>query len=154
MKIAFKVRNYVFYAKFNETPAAQEIIKCLPSEKDVEKTKERVCFHFDDIQDPMEGNIPDIREGEIVYYPQNKCLCIFLGSESEGEGKEFDLKNKGIVVGNLLTSLAELKHMELTGKVEISSVKDREYYGDRILSQKEIDELVKELLEKKRQITS
>lgn len=112
-----------------------------------------MCFRFD-IEVPLEDNTLDINHGEVVYYPQNKCLCIFLGSETEGNQDIFDLKKNGIVVGNLLTSLAELKHMELVEKVNISLVKDSEYYGDRILSQAEIDGLVKELLEKKSETAS
>jgi hypothetical protein len=148
MKVAFKSKTYSFYAEFNDTLAAKEIIKHLPLELNVEKVKNKIYFYLG-LELPRDVPSSEIKIGDVIFLPQDRILCVYLELGDLNEAEKYGLIKSGIVVGRVLAPLNELKSIQLEEKINVSYVEEKKQYDDRILSQEEIDELVKELLAKK-----
>lgn len=59
-------------------PAAKAISKALPIESEAQIWGDEIYFDTG-IEAPADGATTDVSVGDIAYWPQGQCLCIFFG---------------------------------------------------------------------------
>ena len=156
MKIVFKTKNFGFYAELNNTPAAKEISKRLPINAIVYRWGDEIYVDTG-IDASPEGATLNINVGDVAYWPEGKCLCVFFGPTVISTGEKPVPASPVVVIGKTLASPEELRRVEENEKINISVVQSTSatssYPSDeRKLTQAEIDVLVKQLLESKKKV--
>lgn len=151
MRLLFKAEDFCFYTSCDDTPVAQALLKHLPLVSNL-LVKNRYLFLPLSIQLPEEEPIGDMHPGTLFYRHSDSSLVIYLGEVDKSDECSQDKEMVGVVLGKLLTSIDELRNSAKETQVLISSISEAEYYGDRKLTQSEIDVLVSELLDKKKKI--
>ena len=145
MKLIFKTNTYGFYIEITNSLIAKRIKDCLPLDSKVIKHNDVICFNIYNLDVALEDSSLCPTEGDVIWDYNNNTLCICLGVYSNR-----DIVLKGIKAGRALASPNEMNQLNNNEKVSISFLEDKKSSSDsRILSQNEIDNLVKELLSSK-----
>jgi hypothetical protein len=158
MKIVFKTKNFGFYAELNDFAAAKEIFKRLPINAFVYRWGDEIYVDTGIEASPV-GATLDLHVGDVAYWPEGKCLCVFFGPTIISTGAKPVPASPVVVIGKTLASPEELRRVEENEKITISAVQaaspTSSYPSDeRKLTQSEIDVLVKQLLEAKKKTGS
>lgn len=78
-KIHIQFENFSLPARLNDTPTAQEVLKQLPIESQVNTWGDEIYFKIP-VNMPQEADAREIVEvGELGYWPVGKAFCIFFG---------------------------------------------------------------------------
>jgi hypothetical protein len=78
-KIHIQFENFSLQARLNDTPTAQEVLKQLPIESQVNTWGDEIYFKIP-VNMPQEADAREIVEvGELGYWPVGKAFCIFFG---------------------------------------------------------------------------
>jgi hypothetical protein len=78
-KIHIQFENFSLPARLNDTPTAQEVLKQLPIESQVNTWGDEIYFEIP-VNMPQEADAREIVEvGELGYWPVGKAFCIFFG---------------------------------------------------------------------------
>lgn len=77
-KVIFKIEDGDFEAEFLENDTAKKILENLPIESKVKTWGDEIYFDTG-IDAPSTGATLDVNVGDIAYWPEGKCLCIFFG---------------------------------------------------------------------------
>lgn len=64
--------------KFFSNPTAVKIVRSLPFQSKVQKWGEEIYFETG-IEAPFINLTTEVNVGDIAYWPEGKCLCIFFG---------------------------------------------------------------------------
>ncbi|MCX7927086.1 MAG: cyclophilin-like fold protein [Candidatus Omnitrophica bacterium] len=156
MLIVCKTRNYGFYIRFNHSATSQEIIQHLPIHSFVQKWADEIYFDIK-IDAPSESATMDVSIGDVAYWPQGRCLCIFYGRTEASKTDKPVPASPVVIVGRTLASVEELRSIRpgepisvfvLTKQRSFSCAKEP-FLDSRKLTQAEIDVLVKKLLAEK-----
>ncbi|MFH1767621.1 MAG: cyclophilin-like fold protein [Candidatus Omnitrophota bacterium] len=78
MRVKFKSGEEVFYAEFNDTPTAKEIIARLPIESVVSRWGDEIYFDIG-FKASAAGASMEVSAGDVAYWSQGKSLCVFFG---------------------------------------------------------------------------
>lgn len=78
MKIIFKTQKITFEGTLNNTQTAQSIYEKLPFEARVNTWGEEIYFEIPVSLKP-ENSTLDVKRGDIAYWPDGSCLCVFFG---------------------------------------------------------------------------
>jgi hypothetical protein len=156
MLIVFKAKNIGFYVKFNDSPAAVEISHRLPVEGVVSKWGDEIYFETN-ISAPADGQTMELQVGDVAYWPQGKCICVFFGRTEASTTDKPVPASPVVVIGHTMATPGELREISageiirvfVMGKTQNYSRDSNLYEDSRKLSQQEIDILVKQLLEEK-----
>ncbi|MDD5347957.1 MAG: cyclophilin-like fold protein [Candidatus Omnitrophica bacterium] len=158
MLIVFKTRNFGFYVRFNHSACAQDIVNQLPIHGFVQKWGDEI--YFDTRTDAStEGKTMDVNVGDVAYWPEGRCLCVFYGRTEASKNDKPVPASPVVLVGRTMASPEELRHIRpgepisafvMTQAKSFSTAKDP-YTDSRKLTQAEIDKLVRQLLEEKRE---
>jgi hypothetical protein len=150
MVIIFKTRNLGFQVDFNESPAAQELIRRLPINGKVRRWDNALSFktHATVSSEPRTA---DIKIGVVAYWPEENSVCVFFGRSFGAPGKNPLPAESFVVIGSTLAAPEELRTIEEGEQISMFVVSKKEtrvspYQDERKLSQAEIDQLVKRLL--------
>lgn len=154
MKVVFKTNNFGFYATLNDSAAAKEIFKRLPLDALVYRWGDEIYVDTG-IEASSTGATLDLQVGDVAYWPEGKCLCVFFGPTVISTGKKPVPAGPVVIIGNTLASPEELRRVEENEKINISAVREVSVYSsypadEKKLTQPEIDMLVKQLLEAKK----
>ena len=156
MLIVFKTDNYGFHVKFNENFAAQEMVRRLPLSGVVSKWGDEIYFETD-ASIPLDGQTMDVNLGDVAYWPQGKCVCVFYGRTPASTTDKPVPASPVVVIGHTMADNEELREIKAGERIQVfvmgialGDLKDETVYDDsRKLSQQEIDILVKRLLAEK-----
>jgi len=152
MKIEFQGKNLVFQADLIENPAAQEIGKHLPLKMSARTWGDEIYMETG-IVAPSDGATLDVYAGDIAYWPEGKCLCVFFGPTVLSTDAKPVPASPVVIIGKtyaLSNELRQIRDNDEITVVKASSGPDVSAQSERKLSQSEIDELVKRLLEEKK----
>jgi hypothetical protein len=154
MKIVFKTKSFGFFAEMNDSPTAKEILKKLPINTFVYRWGDEIYVDTG-IEAPSTGATLDLRIGDVAYWPEGKCLCVFFGPTIISTTEKPVPASPVVVIGRTMASPEELRRVEENEKINISAAQAESpassYPADeRKLTQSEIDVLVKQLLEAKK----
>lgn len=157
MLIVFKAKNMGFYVKFNDSPAAQEILLRLPLEGIGRRWGDEIYFETN-ISVPSDGQTLEVKVGDVAYWPEGKSLCVFFGPTPASQADKPVPASPVIIIGSTMATPGELREIKVDEPIRVFVMgKGQNYaqggnpYDDyRKLSQQEIDILVRQLLEEKR----
>jgi len=156
MEIVFKTSQYGFHAELNDTAQAKEIIKNIPFESTIQRCDGEIYFEAN-IFTISTGATLDVNLGDVAYWPQGRCLCIFFGPTQASTTEKPVPQDPVAIVGKTYASQDELKQIQPGEKIKVEAVRpkeDKQKQDTRILSQSEIDNIVQELLIQKRSSNS
>jgi hypothetical protein len=156
MLIVFKAKNMGFYVKFNDSPAAQEVLRHLPLDGIVRRWGDEIYFETN-ISVPADGQTLEVKVGDVAYWPEGKCLCVFFGPTQASQADKPVPASPVVIIGNTMATPGELREIKVDEPIRVFVMgKGQDYaqsgnpYDDyRKLSQQEIDILVRQLLEEK-----
>ncbi|MCX7926719.1 MAG: cyclophilin-like fold protein [Candidatus Omnitrophica bacterium] len=165
----FQTKTVTFYADLNNTLTAQRVYSRLPYDSTVSRWGGEISLSFPGIEPTGEFETRQVDIGDIGFSVEQQCLCVFCGpTPASIIGKPVS-KVPVVIIGKTNASSEQLYSISADEPIHIiqfeapisdtnshSCVTFRDPYGERKLSQAEIDELVtrllKEIEEKKRQI--
>ncbi len=78
MKITIEAGALKFQAEFNDTKTAKEIYDKLPIESSANTWGDEIYFDTG-LRLEKENLTLDVKVGDITYWPEGGCLCIFFG---------------------------------------------------------------------------
>lgn len=157
MQVSFQTPTYRFLVEFNQTLAAREITKNLPLDSKVEVWGDEI-YCKSGIMAPGIPMTLDVGVGDVAYWPEEKCICVFFGRTPRSTADKPVPAGPVVIIGKTLTDIEELRQIKAGDAIKIvpmetkppvpETVKD--YSPDRKLTQEEIDVLVRQLLAEKK----
>jgi len=118
MKTIFKTESVTFSVDFNEAQAAKEIIQQLPLESTVSTWGQEIYFDIGFKASASDATM-EIDAGDVAYWPQGKCLCVFFGPTPVS----IDLKpvpaSPVVIIGKVSENYSDLKNIKLGEKISV-----------------------------------
>jgi len=145
-KLLFKANNYNFYAQINGTIMSKDLVKRLPAKSKVQHHEGKIYFYLNDQVACKLINVKDSKPGDLIYDMQNRTLCILFDDKAGSDPELKDPGSAAIVIGHVLSSIDEVAQIELGEDVEILLEDAPVQYDTKILSQAEVDAVLKGLL--------
>lgn len=129
-KIKIKTEKVEMEAELNETKTAKLIWENLPIESKVNTWGEEIYFPIPIVApfkvnlqgEPLENGVEVVKEGDIAYWPEGHCFCIFFGKTPISTDKEIRPASAVNLVGKLLGNPKEWKKVKPGEKITIERV--------------------------------
>lgn len=118
MRVNFKTESLVFPVEFNESQTAREIGNNLPLESTVSTWGDEIYFDIG-FKASAQGASMEVSVGDVGYWPQGKCLCVFFGPTPASTSKDPIPASPVVIVGRTNTSKEELKKIKLGEKISV-----------------------------------
>ncbi len=153
MKIVCKTEELCFQVELNSSLAAQEILSRLPIESIVSRWGDEIYFETN-ISAPADGQAMDVKIGDVAYWPEGKCFCVFFGRTEASTTDKPMPASPVVIIGYTMANPSELREIKAGSAIQVfrdnaasgSFVQGQVYDDSRKLTQQEIDMLVKQLL--------
>ena len=116
MKIKFQTENQTFYGEFNNTQTAKEITRHLPIESTISLWGDEIYFDLG-FKASAHNATMDVDIGDIAYWSQGKCLCVFFGPTPVSQNKKPVPASPVVIIGKTNTAAQELKKIDLGEKI-------------------------------------
>lgn len=153
MQISFHTQNCSFMADLGVSLTAQEIIKHLPLSGQVARWGDEIFFETGILASDFNSTL-QVNAGDVAYWPEGKCLCIFFGRTPASQTEKPVPAGPVVVIGRTMASADELRSIQAGQTIRVSAVAAKPAAqaapaaanSDRKLSQAEIDALVQKLL--------
>jgi len=121
MKIVFQADSGSFEAELNDSPAAKVIAGKLPLLSEVNTWGDEIYFGIG-ISCPRDGQTLEVRVGDIGYWPEGKCLCIFFGPTPASTGADPVPASPVVIVGKTSAPLNLLRSIRDGEKITVSKI--------------------------------
>ncbi|MBM3253824.1 MAG: hypothetical protein FJZ16_06210 [Candidatus Omnitrophica bacterium] len=122
MKVNFRINDIKFEGEFNDTRTAKEIYANLPLNSIANTWGDEIYFDIG-LKLSKENPTLDVKIGDIAYWPQGSCMCIFFGPTPVSTNKNPKPASEVTIIGKTNTDIKLLR-----------SVKD----GDEIIVEKKL----------------
>jgi hypothetical protein len=120
MKITFKTESVSFDAELNDSPAAKVIAEKLPLSSKVQTWGDEIYFDIGLIC-PRDGETMTVKVGDVGYWPEGKCLCVFFGPTPMSSGADPVPASAVVIVGRTDASMDLLKRIRNGEGIAVSS---------------------------------
>ncbi len=155
MNVSLQTPNYCFEARFNLSLAAKAIVDALPYDANICVEKHGLYFETD-IKSPSGQATDLVNVGDIVYSVNTGRICIYFSP------LKLDPDNPVIPIGRTQIDVVAIGRMKIGDPIHIMSIIQDEnsqkpqspktnFPKNRKLNQTEIDDLVQQLLNKKKE---
>lgn len=118
MKVIFKVSNAAIEAELNDSKNAAKIYNGLPIEAKANSIEGEIYFEIP-VKCQPEDDTLDVEIGDIAYWPEGACLCIFSGKTSASTGTKPMPAFKVNVIGKISGDPAILKSVRSGDKIKV-----------------------------------
>jgi len=118
MKVTFKTESFSFEVDFNDSLTASEIVKNLPIESTISTWGDEIYFDIG-FKASADGATMDLGIGDVAYWPQGKCLCVFFGPTPASTSPAPVPASPVVIVGKTSASKEDLKTIPLGEKIEV-----------------------------------
>lgn len=118
MKVLFKTETFSFNAELNTSPAAIKIKNSLPLESEVSIWGDEIYFNIGIIA-PEDGKTMDIEIGDVGYWPNGKCLCIFFGPTPASKNERPVPASHVVVIGKTNASQEKLRKIKNGERIRV-----------------------------------
>jgi len=118
-KILIKTKEVEMEAELNETKTAKLIWENLPIESKINTWGEEIYFAIP-VKLPAENAVNTVSIGDIAYWPEGHCFCIFFGKTPISTDKEIRPASAVNLIGKLLADPKEFKKVKPGEKITIS----------------------------------
>ncbi|MCF7908503.1 MAG: hypothetical protein K9L86_06510 [Candidatus Omnitrophica bacterium] len=119
MQVNFKTEEISFIVDFNNSRTAQEIIQKLPIESVVSTWGDEIYFDIG-FKASAEDATMELKVGDVAYWPQGKCLCVFFGPTPASSGLAPVPASPVVLVGKTKVLPLELKSIQLGERITVT----------------------------------
>lgn len=111
MNVSFRVAGATFAACLNGGPITTAIAQQLPIASSAQRWGDEIYF---DVPVSMANTAPtvNVRVGDIAYWPEGPCLCIFFGKTPASTGNAPRPASEVTVIGSTSTPVALLRSVK------------------------------------------
>lgn len=121
-KILIEFENFSFQARLNDSPTAQELLKQLPIESQVNTWGEEIYFEIP-VDMPQEPDAQEILSvGDLGYWPVGHAFCIFFGPTPVSTDERPQAYSPVNILGKILDNCEELKSIQNQATVRLERV--------------------------------
>ncbi|MDD3295741.1 MAG: cyclophilin-like fold protein [Candidatus Omnitrophica bacterium] len=121
MKVLFKTESFSFEVALNDSLTAREIFDSLPIKSVVSTWGDEIYFDIG-FKASAQGSTMEVIYGDVAYWPQGKCLCIFFGPTPASTGPVPVPASPVVIVGKTTASSQELRKIKLGEKISIEKI--------------------------------
>ena len=118
MDVLFRFEKFEVRAKFNDSSAAATIYHSLPLASSVNRWGDEIYFEIP-VKLPLENGTLDVKIGDIAYWPEGACLCLFFGKTPSSKGPQPQPASEVIIVGSFSAAPQELRRVGSGTKVSV-----------------------------------
>ena len=111
MKIKIFVNEIEAIANLAETETSRQIYKMLPTDGAANKSGDEIYFVIPLKLEPEKNATDVLEKGDIAYWPEGCCLCIFFGSTPNPAKTGLKSSPKVNVFGRLNGDLSEFNNV-------------------------------------------
>jgi uncharacterized protein len=110
MKIKIFVNEHEIDARLEDTESAKSIYDSLPFDGAVNRWGDEIYFVIP-VKTDLEKDASDVVEnGDIAYWPEGSCFCIFFGKTPDSTESEIKAASKVNVIGKITGDYSYLKY--------------------------------------------
>ncbi len=120
MKVCCKTESLTFSVDFNSSLTAEEIFKNLPISSSVSTWGDEIYFDIG-FKASAQGATMEVAVGDVAYWPQGKCLCVFFGPTPASTTPLPVPASPVVIVGKTECSPSELKTIQLGEKISLEA---------------------------------
>ena len=117
-KVNFKTEQGNFEGEFLENTVAKKILESLPIESRVKTWGDEIYFDTG-INAPSEGGTLNVNVGDITYWPEGKCLCIFFGPTAISKTEKPVPASEVVIVGKTSAKPEFLRKIKSGTKIRV-----------------------------------
>ena len=118
MNISIKATQLEFAVELINNPTSKAIFEALPVESTVNTWGDEIYFDSG-IDAPDLGGTTDVSVGDVAYWPEGKCLCVFFGPTPMSSGNKPVPASSVVVIGRTDTLPEELKKVPSGAKISV-----------------------------------
>lgn len=116
MKIIFKTSKVTLDGELNNSQTALRIYEKLPLEAKVNTWGEEIYFEIP-VHCPPENATLDVEVGDIAYWPEGNCLCVFFGRTPVSVSDKPRPASEVNIVGKVIGEVSILKKIKSGDKI-------------------------------------
>lgn len=111
MRVRFQTSDGPFEGGLDDGPISREMIGCLPIQATVMRWGDEIYF---DVPLKMANTKPtrEVRVGDIAYWPDGPCLCVFFGKTPASKDQEPRPASDVTIVGHTDAPVAVLRSVK------------------------------------------
>ena len=111
MKVRFQTSGASFEGRLDDTAISRKIIGCLPIQATAMRWGDEIYF---DVPVKMSNTRPtrEVRVGDIAYWPDGPCLCVFFGKTPASKGQEPRPASDVTLIGHTDAPVAQLRSVK------------------------------------------
>ena len=109
MKIKIFVNEIEIEAELEKTPTAKEIYNSLPLDGAANRWGDEIYFVVPVRIDAEKGATDIVEIGDVAYWPEGSCFCIFFGKTPESTDEEIKAASKVNIFGKIIGDVTALK---------------------------------------------
>lgn len=110
IKIKFPTLNFAFSCLLNNTKTAKRIYEILPQESKTNMWGEEIYFS---LPINLKNEVPtlDVEEGDVAWWPDGSCFCIFFGKTPASTSDKPAPYSEVTVIGKLKDYNKDIKNI-------------------------------------------
>ena len=120
MDVSFQFGSLRIDTQFNNSKTAQEIYAALPISSKVSRWGDEIYFEIP-VKLPSEDGTLDLKVGDIGYWPQGACLCLFFGKTPASIDERPRPASEVNIVGTFSVTPEVLRKIASGTKVQVLS---------------------------------
>ena len=121
-KIRISMENFTLEAEMLDTPTAQKIIEALPIEGTATLWGAEIYFDIDLHLELEPQARPDVKIGDLAYWPAGPAFCIFFGPTPVSRGEQPRAFSPVNVFGHVAGDLTMLNSVSDGAPIKISRI--------------------------------
>ena len=118
MRIIFKTSNAAIEGELDDSQTARKIHDKLPIAAKAKTWGEEIYFEIP-VRCSPENATMDVNVGDIAYWPEGACLCIFFGRTPASTGSMPKPASEVNIVGKISADLSILKNIRSGDKIRV-----------------------------------
>ncbi|MEI8349335.1 MAG: cyclophilin-like fold protein [Candidatus Omnitrophota bacterium] len=122
MRVVFETKSCTFDAQLNDTLTAKELAQRLPITGVVSRWGDEIYFEIG-FKASAAGATMEVEVGDIAYWSQGKCLCVFFGATPASITEKPLPASPVVIIGRTNISPVELKKIQLGEQIEVRLTK-------------------------------
>ncbi len=119
MRIQFSTATTRFSAELNETQTAKDIAQHLPIHSTVSTWGDEIYCDIG-VKASPEGATMDVEAGDVAYWTQGHCLCVFFGPTPESVTEKPVPASPVAIIGKTDASAQQLRQIHGGEEIRIS----------------------------------
>lgn len=118
VRIVFKTSRITLEGELNNSKTAQKIYEKLPLEAKVNTWGDEIYFEIP-VHCPLEFATLDVEVGDIAYWPEGDCLCIFFGRTPASTNNKPRPASEVNIIGKVIGDISILKKTKSGDKITV-----------------------------------